>query len=232
MEGRFDLHVHTGRSYDGKGTVLEIAHAARKAGLHGFAVTDHNEPTDPTGLREVMEKTGLLLVPGMELSTVDGHLLLYGVTEPFQKGADTVDVVEHVAGLGGVCVPAHPLRMVSGMGPSRLREHVEAGRFSLIEAVNGRDRPLVQENTRHLASDLGVGTIGGTDAHWVTDVGTAWTRLPWIPATVEEFLDALRHGDCWGEGGSLTRRKVIAHGLAVPGHAWKKRRQVRAEKQG
>jgi hypothetical protein len=74
-----DLHVHTPGSNDAKdedfGTAEEIVRAALNAGLDAIAVTDHNTAVWCDQMAAAAKGTNLVVLPGFELSTSDGHLL-------------------------------------------------------------------------------------------------------------------------------------------------------------
>jgi hypothetical protein len=101
-------HVHTTRS-DGRGTVEEVAAAAKAAGLHFVVLTDHNDfaPREPAFV------DGVLLVPGVELSTNHGHLIAFGMERPLEgvrawmEGGEALAKVEQA---GGTVVLAHPVQ--------------------------------------------------------------------------------------------------------------------------
>ena len=213
---RLDLHVHSRGSSDAKGTLLEIAEAAQAAGLHGFVVTDHDACPDMAELHAAAQATGLLIVPGCEASTVEGHILCIGVTEAPPKGMDLESVAKMVAAQGGVCVAAHPLKVLSGIGPTELMVHHKAGHVACAEGINGRDRRIVQDNTLNLLHRLDIPTTGGTDAHWVKDVGTAWTWFSDDVTTPEDVVAAIRAGDVRADGDHLLRRKVWGHRVVYP----------------
>jgi hypothetical protein len=102
------FHVHTTRS-DGRGTVEEVAAAARAAGLHFVVLTDHNdfEPQEPAFV------DGVLMVPGVEMSTAHGHLVAFGLRRPLEgvrKGMDGGEAEAAVERAGGVGVLAHPVQ--------------------------------------------------------------------------------------------------------------------------
>jgi hypothetical protein len=67
-----DLHAHTVHS-DGELTVDELAGLARGRGLDFLAVTDHNTVSHHAELRAAAARTGVLLVPGQEVTTDTGH---------------------------------------------------------------------------------------------------------------------------------------------------------------
>ncbi|HEU4396676.1 MAG TPA: CehA/McbA family metallohydrolase [Actinomycetota bacterium] len=67
-----DLHAHTVHS-DGSLTVDELAGLARGHGLDFLAVTDHNTVSHHADLPAAAARTGVLLVPGQEVTTGTGH---------------------------------------------------------------------------------------------------------------------------------------------------------------
>lgn len=216
---RFDLHVHSERSPDAKGSLMDIAVAAKAAGLDGFAITDHDRSPDMDAIREAEQATGLIIIPGCESSTAEGHVLCLGVRDAPPKGHGVDEVTRHVAAQGGVCIAAHPLKVLSGLGPTELVIHHKEGRLVAAEGVNGRDRRLVQDNTLNLLRRLDIPATGGTDAHWVTDVGTAWTNLPDDVLSAEDVLHAIRDGHVSADGDHLKRRSIWGHRLVFPARA-------------
>ena len=194
---RMDLHVHTVASRD---SVLELSEAVVRAverGLDGLAVTDHNRVSPPETLREAAQRVpGFLLVSGAEVSTRDGHLLAYGVTEPPPPGRSWAETVDGILQRGGVPVVAHPFRYVHGAGGRGIRGRGIAG----IETNNGRNGRGSNRRAERAREEFHLGGTGGSDAHSPAEVGQAFTLL-WPEApTVEGVLDALRRGACRGQG--------------------------------
>lgn len=81
-EFRADIHCHSHFS-DGSDTPFELLQKAKEAGLQGLSITDH-DTTDAysSELFSEAEKLGLLLLPGVEISSEVGetsvHILGYG----------------------------------------------------------------------------------------------------------------------------------------------------------
>lgn len=77
---QMDLHIHTTFS-DGDMTPEEMVAEARKAGLAGIAITDHDEIEGVRAAQVAAAGTDFLVIPGVELSTSDGkndiHILGY-----------------------------------------------------------------------------------------------------------------------------------------------------------
>lgn len=74
-----DLHVHTPGSSDANdddfGSAADIVKAALAADLDAIAVTDHNTAAWCGQMAEAAKGTNLVVLPGFELSTQQGHLL-------------------------------------------------------------------------------------------------------------------------------------------------------------
>lgn len=78
---RADLHIHSfGGSHDvkdSKATPAAIVESAQQEGLAIISLTDHNEIANVPAAVEAGRVAGILVVPGVELSTPEGHLLCY-----------------------------------------------------------------------------------------------------------------------------------------------------------
>ena len=74
-----DIHVHTPGSSDTKpndfGSPDDIVQAAINAGLAAIAITDHNTTEWCDRIGAAAEGTSLIVLPGVEISTTEGHLL-------------------------------------------------------------------------------------------------------------------------------------------------------------
>lgn len=81
---RADLHIHSfGASYDVKdtnATPAAIVETAQREGLAIISLTDHNEIANVPAAVEAGRAAGILVIPGVELSTPEGHLLCYAPT--------------------------------------------------------------------------------------------------------------------------------------------------------
>ena len=100
------IHVHTNRS-DGTGSVDDVTRAAAAAGLQFVIVTDHGDGTRAPDLPDY--RNGVLYIDGVEISTIDGHLVALGLPKaPYPLGGEGRDVVDDVHRLGGIAIAAHP----------------------------------------------------------------------------------------------------------------------------
>jgi len=125
MRHSFDLHLHTHYSADACGSPEAMVAAAKRRGLSGIAITDHNtcDAVDYLTRQGMIRKDGqavdgFLIVPGVEVSTADGHLLCLGTSLPFMKGKPAAEVVTAIRERGGVAV-APILTTVSAQGSGK-----------------------------------------------------------------------------------------------------------------
>jgi len=115
MPFNFDLHTHSFFSGDGVSSPEDLIAGAKAKGLHGIAMTDHNTCDAVTymlekGLMRIdgQPVEGFLVLPGVEVTTADGHLLCIGAELPFMKGKPAREVCEVIHQRGGLAIPPHP----------------------------------------------------------------------------------------------------------------------------
>ena len=207
---RLDLHVHSRRSPDSRLELEAIVDRLGLSGLQGFALTDHNSIAGHADLRDLARRyPRYLFVPGVEVSTREGHLLVYGVEElpPIHRPLD--ETLDWVRSRGAVGVLAHPLRFAHGVG----RRVAGSAAVDGIEVLNGHNSELTNARAAVIAAARGVAGTGGSDAHDVPGVGRAYTELPGEVDTAEAVLDSLRRRRCDGGGESLHGLERIRLGL-------------------
>ncbi len=155
---RLDMHVHSHRSPDSTLTVEAIASGLASVGLNGFALTDHNTVAGHDELAALKARfPKLVLVPGVEVSTLEGHLLAYGVSEAPPRHRPVAETVEWVRDNGGVSVLSHPFRRAHGVG----RAVAESVHVNAIETVNGHNSPGANRRAAEVAKRRGLGPPAG-----------------------------------------------------------------------
>lgn len=194
----FDLHVHTVHSGDSPCEVEEAVEAAKKKGLDGIAITDHDSMA---GLGEAFELTDngdLMIIPGIEISSDDGHILGFGIDKPISPGLSALETVSRVREAGGIAISAHPFGL--GWKPfSALKAD-----FDAIEVYNPR-RLLGNRLAKKYALEEGIPVSAGSDAHFCEEIGLAGVEINMEGSPqVERVLEEIRRG------------KVSVFGRALP----------------
>jgi len=164
-----DLHVHSHHSGDSRQTLQEIFAVCREQCLGAVAVVDHNSLR---GAREAMASApkDIIVVPGMEITSAEGHILAYNISEEVPRDLSAGETVDLVRMQGGIAVAAHPYRIWSGLGERATRQI----RFDAVEAFNGRNTAYGNRRASRLAEELGLPTTAGSDAHRPGLVGSAF----------------------------------------------------------
>jgi len=185
-----DLHVHTTYSKDSLITPKDLVYYAKKRGLDAVAVTDHDQLE---GARKIAKETDFLIIPGMEVSSRDGHIVALNVQELIPKGLSAVETVERIHKAGGVAIACHPYVYFKGC----LRDNVCAT-FDAIEVINARAFPFKSsvKKAEQTAKKLGLSRVAGTDAHYGPQIGYAYTVIEAAEPSVEAITKAIVKGDC------------------------------------
>lgn len=182
MALNIDLHCHSFFSADGVSSPEDLIASARKKGLHGFAITDHNTCDCVSYLLDKglmradgQPVDGFLVLPGVEVTTADGHLLCIGTTLPFLKGEPAAEVCKIVHANGGLAIPPHPYDLFrAGIRQSTLEE-IEIDALEVFNAATTLKR--YNRQAFQYAQMRGLPMTAGSDAHHEAAVGTAYTIL-------------------------------------------------------
>jgi predicted metal-dependent phosphoesterase TrpH len=200
MQLLVDLHCHSRFSADGVAEPEALVAEARAKGLNGFAITDHNTSAcvdyfEQHGFltRDGLPVDGLLIIPGQEITTAEGHLLALGVRLPNDlKGIPALEAVELIHKHGGLAIPPHPYdRFRAG-----IREPVlDTLSLDGLEAFNAATT-LKRYNRQAFAyaQARGLPMTAASDAHDSEALGTAYSILEATTFSVAGVLEAIRKG--------------------------------------
>ena len=192
MKLKIDLHVHTTGSKDAFTEPEQLPIVLKQRGLDGVAITDHDTFT-------TVSMSGIIILPGIEVSTREGHIIGLGVSGPVPKGRSADETISMIHRDGGIAVVPHPFDPVSPcVNPCKLKSRPEA-----IEVINS-DALLFSLNSaiaRRVAERLKLPMVAGSDSHIPETVGDAYTLIDSDSREVEDILDAIRRGSVQPEGG-------------------------------
>lgn len=194
MQINVDLHVHTTYSKDSVITPKDLVKYAKKHGLNAVAVTDHNTLD---GAYKIAKETDFLVIPGMEVSSSDGHIVALNVKELIPRGLSAVETVNRIHKAGGIAIACHPYASFKGC----LRDNVSSA-FDAIETVNARAFPFKRsvKQAEEKARSLSLPRVGGTDAHYGPQIGCGYTVIEAEEPTVESVLKGIVEGKCQAFG--------------------------------
>ncbi|WP_313693364.1 PHP domain-containing protein [Halorarum halobium] len=204
---RIDCHVHTADSYDSTAPVEEVLRHAARVGIDGLVVTDHDRIERSLRAAERAAEFGLIGIPGVEVSTADGHLLAIGVETRPEPGRPLPATVEAVRDRGGVAVVPHPFQLSRhGASAAAITDCDGIETFNAHGLTGIRNRQAAR-----FADAFDYPRFGGSDAHRPRLVGCGLTRVevtaPRVtPATV---LDGMCAGRTRAAGNRTSVRRYL-----------------------
>jgi len=192
-----DLHVHTNFSKDGESSVEDILRQAEAVGLDVIAITDHD---CVDGAKKALAcKSSLLIIPGIEVSTRQGHLIVLGVTEIIPSGLDVRETVRIAHRMGALVILPHPYHVWRHGVARRIR-----AAMNIVDAVEVFNSRYVvgsaNQKAGRIAARLNKPCVGGSDAHNARFVGYGRTFVEAEP-DMQAIFDAIRKGNvsCGGK---------------------------------
>ena len=211
---RFDLHVHSNYSKDGLSSVEDILRAAAAKGLDGVAITDHNTTAGARYALDVVAKVapGLLVVPGEEISTKSGHLIVLGITQDIPQGMSVNDTIKEARKLGGLVIVPHPYNWPRhGMSIPEEADAAEVYNSRYVFGIHNR-RALKNARMRKLPE------VSGSDAHQASVIGSAVTLID-ADKSLKGVLEAIKQGKT---GIDVKRTPLYIYGFQMA-NGWAKK---------
>ncbi len=201
-----DLHTHTyPKSDDSFVSVDELVDSARQNGLDGICLTEHDDFWPMDAARELTRRHGILVLPGAEINTDAGHVLVFGLHR-YKFGMHKPGFLREEADRhGAVLIAAHPYRRRFLAGPGEdpavradmLNRALDDEMFHLFDAIesrNGRGKNSENFFSEDLRQSLYLPGTGGSDTHRLEQMGTAATLFERRVTSLDELIVELRAG--------------------------------------
>jgi predicted metal-dependent phosphoesterase TrpH len=188
---KIDLHVHTVGSPDAHTRIEDLPQIIRARGLDGIAVTEHNN-FDPPSF------TDALIIPGVEISSRDGHIVALGVKEKIPRGLPADETISRIHNQGGIAIIPHPHDPVS----ERVRIADLGVRPDAVETINADALSFYFSNwlAKRDARKFDLPEVGASDSHIPQTIGDAYTIIDSPSPDVQDILEAIRLGKVHPEG--------------------------------
>ncbi len=173
---RIDTHVHSEKSFDSLQSLKIIAAEAKKKGIDGVCICDHN-----ISFTDATEIDGVMIMNGIEVSTEYGHVLGLFIKEPITPIRSFDEAVARIKDAGGIAVLAHPYEN-GRISRDDLDERLDNLAYMLdgIEVVNSRATQYVKKANKYAleaANRNDKPRFAGSDAHIPSEVGSAYAEL-------------------------------------------------------
>jgi predicted metal-dependent phosphoesterase TrpH len=179
---RGDIHVHTTAS-DGMASPQQVLDFTEKSGLALIAITDHDSVAGALAARELHARGSYSfeLIVGTEVTTARGvHLLALFVEERVASFRSLEHTFDAIIQQGGICIAPHPLSpLTPSMGQRQIERLLRNNcPLAAVETLNpspaGR---ITRAKLARLNLEWGLPEVGGSDAHFLCRIGTAYTEF-------------------------------------------------------
>ncbi|MFN3383946.1 MAG: CehA/McbA family metallohydrolase [Archaeoglobaceae archaeon] len=182
-----ELHVHS-RYSDGLDSVEKLVKEAIEREIDVISITDHDTIDGSLSAIEFVEaeKLEIIVIPGIEVSTSSGHLLVYGILRDVESDLSMEETCIGVREMGGISALAHPFDVLR-------KGTMKVGDFRFadcIEVFNAKN--YFNFLASFFAKRFGKHGIGGSDAHCAKHLGLVVNYLS--SADKSAILNALFDG--------------------------------------
>jgi predicted metal-dependent phosphoesterase TrpH len=189
----FDLHMHTTRhSPDSEMDPFDMVHRARELGLQGVVITEHDWLWTDDELEELRSAApGLVVLAGMEVSSREGHILVYGIHDPFMlyPGIGIAELCEEVHAQNGAAVAAHPFRWGQPFDEIVRDEQPELDGMELMSSNMDDDS---RKRAAEFIRNRPWAGLGCSDAHHETVLGVCYTEFAATIRNSRDLVEAIR----------------------------------------
>ena len=197
-----DLHIHTSpASPCSSAPADKIIEEARRIGLDGICLTDHNYVWNSEVVKNLSQKHGFMVLRGNEITTDQGDVLVFGFDRDVKGIIKLQDLRKEVIQAGGFIVVAHPFRGFLtfnvgelGLTPEKAMERPLFKCVDAVETLNGKVTERENAFALKVARGLGLPITGGSDAHEIFEVGRYATRFTDRINDEKDLVRALQQG--------------------------------------
>lgn len=184
-----DLHIHTTYSSD---STIPPKSLVEKLVTHNTvkvaAITDHDTVEGCSIIRKLASAhPDVLVIPGVEISTQQGDIVILGTEELPPKPWTAENMVDFARSTGSVTIAAHPYREY-GMGDQTKDYKIDA-----VEILNGCSSPSANKAAQDLAELMGLPGVAGSDAHQLSELFSVHSEVQ-ASLDIDEVLRAIRKG--------------------------------------
>jgi len=186
---RVDLHMHTWFSGDATISpklIVEELHA--HSFIKGVAITDHDTLQGYFHARKLaVAYEDILVIPGIEVTTQQGHISILGIEEKPVPPSSVESVVDFARERDGTIIIPHPYREL-GLGDTARNIQADA-----VEVLNAYSTNKENKMAQELAKAKNLPGVAGSDAHFPEYMWAAYTEIKAEP-NVNDILKAIKKG--------------------------------------
>ena len=207
---KLDSHIHSQYSSDCLTKIDDIIDRSIASGLDIIAISDHNAVR---GSKIAVEKTAsndeLLVVPSLEISSLEGHIVGFGCTDLIPSDLSAHDTIDRIHDNGGIAIIPHPYcfyrhGLFCKVDPLTLD-------FDAIETKNARFIVgYCNSKALKLSESENIPSLGASDSHFVDFIGDCYSNID-CEMDIESVLKAVKKGKVSPAGQGTSNIKLAKY---------------------
>ena len=171
-----DFHTHTYHSYDSIMKPEKILRVAKKKGLNGIVICDHNTIRGGIETQKLNSDKDFIVIVGAEIATKAGDISGIFLKEEIIS-RDVDGVIREIKQQGGKVILNHPYK---GHDLSK----IDVSQVDFIEGYNARLSAEENEKAVQLAKKYNKPVIAGSDSHLYREIANCKTYIDNIDAFI------------------------------------------------
>jgi predicted metal-dependent phosphoesterase TrpH len=183
--------------------MAQAVEKAKARGLSGIAIADHNSIAGHAEISKFSDEN-FLIIPGLEVSSKDGHVLGLGINELIPRDLSAAETVDKIKEQGGIAVAPHPF------SPARKTGVVSKAKFDAVEIFNSNAYFLSNPLAKKFAEQNKMPMTAGSDSHFPDEVGLAYVGVTCEPK-LDDVLKAIARGEA----------VIFGHTSPIPRYIWR-----------
>lgn len=197
-----DSHIHSEYSPDSKSKLKDIFKVAKSRNIDIIAISDHNTVDGSKEARRLTKNDDLLVIPSIEISSIEGHILGFGCEEKIDRdlpAAETIDLIHDQSALAIIphpyCFYRHGLLCKADYKDLKI---------DAIETKNARFIVGYCNNkAKNLSKNENLPSLGASDAHYFKFVGDCYSKID-CEKDIDSVLKSIKKGkvEAFGKGTS------------------------------
>ncbi|WP_407414536.1 CehA/McbA family metallohydrolase [Methanobrevibacter sp.] len=202
---KMDSHIHSEYSPDSKAKLKDIFKVAKNRNIDIIAISDHNTVDGSKEARRLTKNDDLLVIPSIEISALEGHILGFGCEEHIKRDLPASETIDLIHDQGGLAIIPHPYCFYRhGL---LCKADYEDLKIDAIETKNARFIVGYCNNKgKNLSKKENLPGLGASDAHYYKFVGDCYSEIE-CEKDVDSVLKSIKKGrvEALGKGTSNIR---------------------------
>ncbi len=202
---KMDSHIHSEYSPDSKAKLKDIFKVAKNRNIEIIAISDHNTVDGSKEARRLTKNDDLLVIPSIEISALEGHILGFGCEEHIKRDLPAGETIDLIHDQGGLAIIPHPYCFYRhGL---LCKADYKDLKIDAIETKNARFIVGYCNNkAKNLSIKENLPGLGASDAHYYKFVGDCYSKID-CEKDIDSVLKSIKKGriEALGKGTSNIR---------------------------